>query len=257
MKMEEHDKKRLYGICDGTYCHRDVFFDLEVLEIKECQRVEQSPGELIIVGSFVAHNVLNEGKNCAESMNYLDDWKTIAAFKVCTHSEMLEGRPNWEVVHEELEERIKNGEIVLGDCVHFSDDTRDEKLICALEYKEAGEFEMAKATVEAIKLKALKQPWMKRTPTEEEKNPAKKDEYKAHQNFSCDLCDYVSHHSGNFQTHMMKKHNLPKPPAIKSKCPKCGIFRVQLEQHMKRSECKRKRAEDQSAEEPTKKQRTT
>ena len=250
----KHGKKevQLYGVCELTYTHRDLYFDLKELGFVENVDffiVVQKPGELIILNEFVSHSVRNTGRNCAESQNYIlpGNWKTVAAYKFCKHSVICGAQPEWNSLHGGLEHQIKIDKILLNDCMHWTDPERKEKLLWTSYFKEIGDVETAKAMIDDIKLRVEKPAYLKHIIKKEEV-PADPKEYQLYQNFECHICGWISHHSHNYQDHMVKKHNQPRPDPPKAQCPLCPAEHSQLQHHMRTRECKLGKAEQLSAD---------
>ena len=241
------DLGNFWGVCDDTTSHRDMFYDVGHLSV-ECQRVVQMPGEGVFLAPFALHAVENLGENCAESINYmpLHLLPQCAAYKVCSHSEGLLGKPLFNTMTAKIEELYKSGTIGLQDFVHYSDPMKSYKLMVVEKQMKDGNKKKLKEVVDHIKQKATTPSWFESIlPMERDQMLSEiEPEHRRHseKDFLCPLCIYSTNYPWDLKKHIKRRHVQEEVPEKTHtvKCPHCGRVLRSLRKHRGRKICKKR-----------------
>ena len=218
------------GVCDHTLTHRDTRFDPPV---KNCTStiVLQEPGDILIVHPSAIHNVKNHGTNIAESRNFLPrEYKDLlATYKVCKHSEFLQGNPLLEHVGKLTQD------MPTKDFIHVSDPKKQYKLrlinlveqtVSLQKYKQKVREEIQQSHGVSSVMELI-------LPFEKEVENCKKDKLK--KKFPCDYCDYSTMNHSDLKKHVKRIHagNKCYKNMIMDVCSFCSGQYKQLRQHTK------------------------
>ena len=221
------------GVCDDTLTHRDTRFDPPV---KNCTStiVLQEPGDILIVHPSAIHNVRNHGTNIAESRNFLPaEYKNLlATYKVCKHSEFLQGNPLLKYTGEITEKMHTK------DFIHVSDPKKEYKLrlinlveetVSLAQYKQKVREEIQQYHNVSSLMELL-------LPFENEVENSKKEELK--KKFPCDYCEYSTMNHSDLKKHVKRIHPGKKcfKNSIMDVCSFCSGQYKQLRQH--KQKCK-------------------
>ena len=248
-KMQECvDLGEFWGVCDDTTSHRDIFYDPTHLSI-QYHRVVQLPGEAMFLPPFALHAVENVGENCAESMNFMPPslFPQCAAYKTCSHSEGIMGKPLFTTMTAKIEELYSSGQISLHDFIHSSDPLKSYKLRVVQKQMKDGNEKRIKEVVDHIKQKATTPTWFEFIlPLESDKLFNEHGSGSSNdKDFLCPACKYCTNNYCDLKKHMGRKHEQLKVPqnTNRVKCPDCGkVFRC-LRKHKGSQICRKKSRE--------------
>ena len=245
--QESVDLGKFWGVCDDTTSHRDMFYDTAHLSV-ECQRVVQMPGEGVFLAPFALHAVENLGENCAASMNYMPPQllPQCAAYKVCSHSEGILGKPLFNTMTAKIEDLYNSGKIGLQDFIHSSDPLKSYKLRVVEKQMKDGNKKKLKEVVDHIKQKATTPTWfedilpMERDQMFSELEPDSRSH--SEKDFVCPACIYSTNNHWDLRKHILRRHDqVEVPPNTHTvECPDCGKVLRCLRKHKGREICKKR-----------------
>ena len=242
--QESADLGKFWGVCDDTTSHRDMFYDVAHLSV-ECQRVVQMPGEGVFLAPFALHAVENLGENLAASINYMPPHllPQCAAYKTCSHSEGISGKPLFNTMTAKIEELFKSGKIGLDAFIHSSDPLKSYKLRVVEKQMKDGNEKKLNEVIDHIKQKATTPTWfesilpMERNQKLSGLQPDRRS--RSDKDFLCHDCLYSTNNSWDLKKHIRRKHNQVPLNIPRVECPDCGKSLGDLRKHRGRNICKK------------------
>ena len=219
IQMTEVSKKLdlpegIEGVCELSLTHRNFKYSHKELGIN-FEKVEQEPGDIVVIHPGAIHSIENKDANLLEGRNFLPLNKKylhhIASYKTCQHSEELRGKPRNEVVRKWTEK------LPIEDFIHFSDPEKQCKLelIDYLKKTVQGR-EQLPAVLNQIKLTHVFPAWFNQLYPHKKHAEEKK-------MFQCEKCDYSDNYYQNLNRHTKKLHRCKASKNSNTdKCPTCS-----------------------------------